>query len=107
MGRTIYIARFRAGSEICPRQSKLLRRSIEIRLGRAKLNPALLGSVNSESRQGRQLLAQGVSPGEQSTDFPEPRAQRVGGRQPRRKFTEDAETTIGKYEVSSFIGEEL
>ena len=71
------------------------------------MNPAMLGSVESESRQGRQLLAQGVSPGEQSTEFPEPRAQRVGGRQPRRKFTEDAETTIDKYEVSSFTGEEL
>ena len=67
----------------------------------------MLGSVNLESRQGRQLLAQGVSPGEQSTEFPEPRAQRVGGRQPRRKFTEDAETMIDKYEVSGFTGEEL
>jgi hypothetical protein len=40
-----YIARLKAGSEICLRQSKLLLRSIEIRLRRSKLNPALLGSA--------------------------------------------------------------
>ena len=56
---------------------------------------------------GTPAFSPGRKPWEQSTEFPEPRAQRVGGRQPRRKFTEDAETTIDKYEVSSFTGEEL
>ena len=46
-----YIARLKAGSEICLRQSKLLLRSIEIRLRRSKLNPALLGSVKKICQQ--------------------------------------------------------
>ena len=39
------IARLEAGIEICLRQSKLPLRSIEIRLGRSKLHPALLGAT--------------------------------------------------------------
>ena len=74
-----------------------------------EIEPSVAGFSGNQSpaNWGRQLLAQGVSPGEQSTEFPEPRAQRVGGRHPRRMFTEDAETTIDKYGVSSFIGGEL